>query len=232
MNATLNGWPIDAENRLTLEGRRSDMQRLIDCLQRVLQMHPSEGPFMVQVLQGFQPRTDAPPSVTVQEPEEEEAQDCCAEEAPSCPTFQQMKDNSRQAIRDAVRAPQTPPEGIPEAMEHLSGGFGAYLLRRVMMAATEKERRQRKEEAFLNALSLATAEASAEVLDARERFGEFASPHEAFAVLLEEVDELRAAVFSEERSMSRVCKELRSVAAMALSFSAVAQTKAAEQFGR
>ena len=57
---------------------------------------------------------------------------------------------------------------------------------------------------------------------AREKFGPFASSHEGFAVLLEEVDELKAEVWSNEtRNPDRTAKmrkEAVQVAAMALRF--------------
>lgn len=71
-------------------------------------------------------------------------------------------------------------------------------------------------------LRLAGQEASAEALRAAELFPSFNSAHEGFAVLLEEVDELKAEVWSNEKKnperAAKMRKEAVQVAAMALRF--------------
>lgn len=60
-----------------------------------------------------------------------------------------------------------------------------------------------------------------EWMAARNKFPAFNSPHEGFAVLLEEVEELKTEVFkggSEPRSAARMREEATQVAAMALWF--------------
>lgn len=58
--------------------------------------------------------------------------------------------------------------------------------------------------------------AAVELTRASEKFGAFASPHEGYAVLLEEVDELWAEVKKGDRK--RMKEEAVQVAAMALRF--------------
>lgn len=48
------------------------------------------------------------------------------------------------------------------------------------------------------------------------RFGEFASYHEGYAVLLEEVDELWEEIKTKDRSPALIYSEARQVAAMAI----------------
>ena len=64
----------------------------------------------------------------------------------------------------------------------------------------------------------AALEAVAEVLRARERWPKMNSAHEGYAVLLEEVDELKAHVWTNQknRDYSAMRKEAIQVAAMAL----------------
>lgn len=64
------------------------------------------------------------------------------------------------------------------------------------------------------------AEASDEVRRARSMWGPFNSAHEGFAILLEEVDELKAHVWTNQkrRDLAAMRKEAIQVAAMALRF--------------
>jgi len=55
-----------------------------------------------------------------------------------------------------------------------------------------------------------------EVDTAINEFGEFASYHEGYAVLLEEVDELWEEIKTKDRSPALIYSEVRQVAAMAL----------------
>lgn len=55
-----------------------------------------------------------------------------------------------------------------------------------------------------------------ELLGAMEKFGPMASPHEAYAVLLEEVDEFWEAVKSKDATYDEARAELIQVAAMAV----------------
>jgi hypothetical protein len=62
------------------------------------------------------------------------------------------------------------------------------------------------------------AQVSRELTSATAKFGAFASAHEGYAVLLEEVDELWAEVRSREASVERMREEAIQVAAMAIRF--------------
>ncbi len=231
MNANINGCPLSDRDRLTLEGRREDLQSLVHALQSTLNLHPSEGPFFVQVMPSRSPGARPP----VQDCACQTEDTCAAEEGPMPPSAEDEAEshrqyvNSQEDLRAAVHVLRS--RGLLRMSEHLPSGFGSYLLQNIYKGMQQTQERQRKEKMFLDALALASDEVGAEVIDARARFGEFASPHEAFAVLLEEVDELRRAVFSEDRSAASIRKELRSVAAMALSFMAVSAVKSGEQFG-
>ena len=63
-------------------------------------------------------------------------------------------------------------------------------------------------------------EATTEVMMAMEKWGAFNSAHEGFAVLLEEVDELKAHVWTNQkrRDLEAMRKEAIQVAAMAMRF--------------
>lgn len=69
-------------------------------------------------------------------------------------------------------------------------------------------------------IRLATEEASNEAQDTREKWGDMNSAHEAFAVLLEEVDELKAHVWTKQknRDLEKMRNEAKQVAAMAIRF--------------
>ena len=69
---------------------------------------------------------------------------------------------------------------------------------------------------------LAASDALEECRAARAKFPIMNSPHEGFAVLLEEVDELKAHVWTKQglRDLKAMRKEAIQVAAMALSFAA------------
>ncbi len=66
----------------------------------------------------------------------------------------------------------------------------------------------------------AVVDAITELKRAREHYTKFASAHEGFAVLLEEVDELKAEVWKKPawRSKERMRAEAIQIAAMALRF--------------
>jgi hypothetical protein len=76
----------------------------------------------------------------------------------------------------------------------------------------------------MNNIELATAQATDEVLreiaNARENWPPFNSAHEGFAVLLEEVEELKSHVWTNQkrRDLKAMRKEAMQVAAMALRF--------------
>lgn len=74
----------------------------------------------------------------------------------------------------------------------------------------------------LTAISEAWRDALAEAFDAGRRFAPFNSAHEAFAVLLEEVDELKAHVWTRQdrRNLAAMRKEALQVAAVAITFAA------------
>lgn len=63
-------------------------------------------------------------------------------------------------------------------------------------------------------------EATTEVMLAKEKWPPFNSAHEAFAILLEEVDELKAHVWTNQkrRDLDEMRKEAIQVAAMAIRF--------------
>lgn len=63
-------------------------------------------------------------------------------------------------------------------------------------------------------------ECTAEVMMAKQKFPKFNSAHEGFAVLLEEVDELKAHVWTNQkrRDIKQMRKEAIQVAAMAMRF--------------
>ncbi len=69
------------------------------------------------------------------------------------------------------------------------------------------------------ALTIAT-EMTAEVKSAQEKYGAFNSPHEGYAVLLEEVLELQTEVFKNhsKRDKEAMRKEATQVGAMAIRF--------------
>lgn len=67
---------------------------------------------------------------------------------------------------------------------------------------------------------LVTDEVADEVMHARSKFGPMNSPHEGYAVLLEEVDELWDEVRRRDFSRDRARKEAIQVAAMAICFAA------------
>jgi NTP pyrophosphatase (non-canonical NTP hydrolase) len=72
----------------------------------------------------------------------------------------------------------------------------------------------------LNALQQDAADVLAEVQQARDNWPGFNSAHEGFAVLLEEVDELKSHVWTNQkrRDLPAMRKEAMQVAAMALRF--------------
>lgn len=70
---------------------------------------------------------------------------------------------------------------------------------------------------FLSAIDEALAEVRAEVVRAMDRFPAFASPHEGYAVLLEEVDELWNEVKASD-NVALALMETVQVAAMAVRF--------------
>lgn len=74
----------------------------------------------------------------------------------------------------------------------------------------------------LSALNQAAAEARAEARRAATLWPDFNSAHEGFAVLLEEVDELKAHVWTKQsnRDLTAMRTEAIQVAAMALRFAA------------
>lgn len=53
---------------------------------------------------------------------------------------------------------------------------------------------------------------------ATQQFGEFASKHEGYAIILEEMDELWEAIKSKSSSRADIEREARQVAAMAIRF--------------
>ncbi len=65
-------------------------------------------------------------------------------------------------------------------------------------------------------------EMAAEAANAKEKWGEFNSAHEGFAVLLEEVDELKAHVWTNQkrRDLEGMRKEAIQIGAMAIRFAA------------
>lgn len=69
---------------------------------------------------------------------------------------------------------------------------------------------------------IASIDALEECMAARGKFPPMNSPHEGFAVLLEEVEELKAHVWTKQRlrKLKLMRKEAIQVAAMALSFAA------------
>lgn len=67
---------------------------------------------------------------------------------------------------------------------------------------------------------IATDEVVAEVLSARSKFGPMHGPHEGYAVLLEEVDELWDEVRCRNFNPENARKEAIQVAAMAICFAA------------
>jgi len=69
---------------------------------------------------------------------------------------------------------------------------------------------------------LVADEAFAELMSARTAWPPFASAHEGFAVMLEEVDELKAHVWTKQknRDLAEMKKEALQVAAMAMSIAA------------
>ena len=70
----------------------------------------------------------------------------------------------------------------------------------------------------MNSVEMILAEVKAELHSAEEKFGPFASLHEGYAVLLEEVDELWAEIKSKESSVPALRKEATQIAAMAVRF--------------
>lgn len=73
-----------------------------------------------------------------------------------------------------------------------------------------------------NAYSAAVLDVMTEVEGARSKFGPMNSAHEGYAVLLEEVDELKAHVWMKQknRDLAAMRKEAIQVAAMAVCFAA------------
>lgn len=73
---------------------------------------------------------------------------------------------------------------------------------------------------FLDAYSVAASDALIEVHHARTMFPEMYSAHEGFAIILEEMDELKAHVWMKQskRDLAAMRKEAIQVAAMAISF--------------
>ena len=69
-------------------------------------------------------------------------------------------------------------------------------------------------------LELALCQVEVELLGATEKFGAFRSPHEGLAIIREEYTELEREVFGQfdERSMTKMRKEARQLAAMAIRF--------------
>lgn len=68
----------------------------------------------------------------------------------------------------------------------------------------------------MSEINYAISAACNELVKAQQKFGDFASPHEGYAVILEEVDELWAEVKRNDRSAMRA--EAIQVAAMVLRF--------------
>lgn len=72
----------------------------------------------------------------------------------------------------------------------------------------------------ISGIALAANDAEAEACTASEKWPPFNSAHEGFAVLLEEVDELKAHVWTNQkkRNIPQMRKEAIQVAAMAIRF--------------
>lgn len=70
------------------------------------------------------------------------------------------------------------------------------------------------------ALDLAIEQILVEYICATEKNGKFNSAHEGYAVILEELDELKEEVWkkAQERSLGKLRREAKQVAAMALRF--------------
>ena len=57
-----------------------------------------------------------------------------------------------------------------------------------------------------------------EYAGATNKYGKFNSPHEGYAIILEELDELKDEVFKKERSADVMMKEAIQIGAMAMRF--------------
>jgi NTP pyrophosphatase (non-canonical NTP hydrolase) len=68
----------------------------------------------------------------------------------------------------------------------------------------------------MSKLQFALSEVGAELLRAREKHGPMRGPHEGYAVILEELDEMWEAIKKDDVAHAR--KEAKQVAAMALAF--------------
>lgn len=71
---------------------------------------------------------------------------------------------------------------------------------------------------FKAKVAAADADAVGELFSARQKFGPMRGPHEGYAVILEELDELWDEVRTKTPSKERMRKEAIQVAAMALAF--------------
>lgn len=87
-------------------------------------------------------------------------------------------------------------------------------------ALAEIEAKKRAYQEMFERREIAEADIVTEYLQATERYGPMASAHEGYAVILEELDELKAEVWKNptKRSMARMRKEAIQVAATAMRF--------------
>lgn len=106
------------------------------------------------------------------------------------------------------------PEGM--TMTKLGNSHGTYAAFRAQGWTDERT----LQHGYIRGKSAALDEVAEEIRKARANWPAFNSAHEGFAVLLEEVDELKSLVWTnqKERDLAAMRKEAMQVAAMAISF--------------